>query len=47
MWNPHEADGRIAARDALYVAAATSVALPTTDERLSRAAQDLAIELAW
>jgi predicted nucleic acid-binding protein len=44
---PHEANGRIAARDALYVAAATSVALLTTDGRRSRAVPDLAIELAW
>jgi predicted nucleic acid-binding protein len=39
----------IAARDALYVAAARHVgsALLTTDERLARAVQDLAVKLTW
>jgi predicted nucleic acid-binding protein len=39
----------IAARDALYVAAARDLdsALLTTDQRLARAVPDLAIELNW
>jgi predicted nucleic acid-binding protein len=39
----------IAARDALYVAAARDVgsALLTTDERLARAVPDLAVMLTW
>jgi predicted nucleic acid-binding protein len=39
----------IAARDALYVAAARELdcALLTTDQRLARAVPDLAIELNW